>query len=96
MTLKFKDEDAEAVMAKALEGGSDSEKAGQGQAFPEPMEIPAALEILVDAMKRDGSERKPSGEETPSKKQKVLIPQMRKHFEEGEGVSLYIIASRTA
>ena len=71
MTLKFKDEDAEAVMAKALEGGSDSEKEGQGQAFPEPMEIPA-LEILVDAMKRDGSERKPSGEETPSKKQKVL------------------------
>ena len=27
----------------------------------------------VEAMKRDGSERKPSGEETSSKKQKVLF-----------------------
>ena len=56
--LKFRDDYAEAVMAKALEGGSDSETA--------PLEIP------VDAMKRDGGERKPSGEETPNKKQKVL------------------------
>ena len=36
------------------------------------MEIPAPLEIS-EAMKRDGGERKPSGEETPSKKQKVLF-----------------------
>ena len=36
------------------------------------MEISAPLEILVDAMKRDGGEIKPSGEETPSKKLKVL------------------------
>ena len=30
--------------------------------FPEPMEIPAPLEITVEAVKRDGGERKPSGE----------------------------------
>ena len=69
--LKFKDEDAEAVLAKALEGGSDSEK--EEPLFPQPMEAPAALETPIDAMKRVGGERKPSGEETPSKKQKVLI-----------------------
>ena len=57
-------------MTKALEGGSDSDK--EEALFPEPKEIPAPLEITVDAMKRDGGERKPSGEETPSKKQKVL------------------------
>ena len=65
VTVKFRDEDAEAVMAKALEGGSDSEK--EEQLFPEPKEIPAA------AMKRDGSERKTGGEETPSKKQQFLF-----------------------
>ena len=41
--------------------------------FPEPMEIPPPLEILAGAMKRDGDERKPSGEETPSKKHQVLF-----------------------
>ena len=44
VTLKFEDEDAEAVMAKALEGGSDSEK--EKPRFP------------VAAMKRDGGEAK--------------------------------------
>ena len=41
--VKFRDEDAEAVMAKALEGGSDPEK--EEQPLPEPKEIPALLEI---------------------------------------------------
>ena len=68
--LKFKDGDAEAGMAKALEGGSDSDK--EEALFPEPKDMPAPLEITVDAMKRDGGERKPSGEETPSKWQKVF------------------------
>ena len=67
--VKFRD--GEAVMAKALEGGSDSGK--EEPLFPEPMEIPAPLETAVGAMKRDGGERKPSGEETPSKKQEVLF-----------------------
>ena len=67
--LKLKDEDAGEVMAKALEVGSDSEK--EEALFPGPMPIPASLETHVEAMKRDGSERKLSGEETPSKKQKV-------------------------
>ena len=35
--------------------------------------IPAPLEITVEAMKRDGSERKPSGEKKSSKKLKVLF-----------------------
>ena len=55
--LKFKDEDAEAVMAKALEGGSDSSPAGN----------PA------ETMKRDGGEMKISGEETPNKKHTFLF-----------------------
>ena len=38
VVLKFKDEDAEAVFAKALEGGSDSEK--EEALFPEPVPIP--------------------------------------------------------
>ena len=37
-------------------GGIDSEK--EEQQLPEPKEIPALLEILVEAMKRDGGERK--------------------------------------
>ena len=37
------------------------------------MPVPASLEIPVETMKRDGGERKPSGEETPSKKQKVVF-----------------------
>ena len=45
VTLKFKDEDAEAVMAKALEGGSDSEK--EAPLFPEAMEISAPLETSL-------------------------------------------------
>ena len=57
-------------MAKALEGGSDS---GKEALFPEPMAVPAPLEIIVEATKRDGGERKPGGEETPSKKHKVLF-----------------------
>ena len=57
-------------MAKALEG-SDSKK--EEPLFPEAMEIPAPLETPVEAMKGTGGERKPSGEETPSKKQKVLL-----------------------
>ena len=66
--LKLKDEDAEAVMAKTLEGGSDSEK--EETLFPEP----APLEIPGEAMKPDGNEtRKSSGEETASKRQKVLF-----------------------
>ena len=69
--VKFRDEDAEAFIAKALEGGSDSVK--EEPRFPLPMKIPAPLEIPVEAMKRDGGEKKPSGEETPSKKQKVLF-----------------------
>ena len=52
--LKFKDEDAEAVMAKAFEGGSDSEEA----LFPEPIPIPAPLGVPSEAMKRDGLEKK--------------------------------------
>ena len=40
--VKFRDEDAEVVMAKALEGGSDTEK--EELQFPEPMEVPALLE----------------------------------------------------
>ena len=64
VVVKLRDEDAEAVMAK----GSDSEK--EEQLFPEPKEIPALLETPVEAMR---SERKPSGEETSSKKQKVLF-----------------------
>ena len=71
VTVKFNNEDAEAVMAKALEGGSDSKK--EEPLSPEPLEIPAPLEAAVEAMKRDGGEKKPSGEETPSKKQKVLF-----------------------
>ena len=46
VTLKFRDEDAEAVIAKALEGGSDSEK--EEPLIPEAMEIPAPLEIPVE------------------------------------------------
>ena len=61
--LKFKDEDAEAVMAKALEGGSGSEK--EEALFPEPIPIPALVETPGEALS--------SGEETPSKKQKVLF-----------------------
>ena len=57
-------------MAKALEG-SDSKK--EEPLFPEAMEIPAPLETPVEAMKGTGGERKPSGEETPSKKQKALF-----------------------
>ena len=45
--VKFRDEDAEAVMAKVLEGGSGSEK--EEQLFPEPKEIPAPLELPVEA-----------------------------------------------
>ena len=37
------------------------------------MEIPAPLETAAEAMKRDGGDRKPSGEETPNMKQKVLF-----------------------
>ena len=40
--LKFKDEDAEAVMAKALQGRSDSEK--EEPLFPEPIAIAAPQE----------------------------------------------------
>ena len=48
--LKFKDEDAEAVMAKALEGGSDSEK---GEAlFPVPKPFPGPLEIPGETKKK--------------------------------------------
>ena len=61
VTLKFRDEDP-AVMAKAIEGGSDSEK--EEPLFPEAMEVPAPLEIPLEAMKRDGGEGKPSGEDT--------------------------------
>ena len=39
VTLKFRDEDAEAVMANALKGGSDPEK--EEPSFPEAIEIPA-------------------------------------------------------
>ena len=49
VTLKFRDEDAEA------------------------MEIPVPLEILAEATKKDVSEKKPSGEETPSKRQTVFF-----------------------
>ena len=59
--LKFRDEEAEAVLAKAMEGGGGSEK--EELLFPGPFEIPAPLEIPAEAMKRDGGERKPSGEE---------------------------------
>ena len=72
VTVKFRDEDAEAVIAKALEGGSGSEK--EEPLFPEATEIPALLETPVEAMKRDGGERKPSGEETPSKKKARAFP----------------------
>ena len=41
--MKFKDEDAEAVTAKAFGGGSVSEK--EESPFPEQMVIPAPLEI---------------------------------------------------
>ena len=58
-------------MAKALEGGSVSEK--EEALFPGPMQVPAPLEIPVEAMKRNGNARKPTREETPSKKQKVLF-----------------------
>ena len=61
--LKFKDEDAEAVIAKALE---------------EPIPIPAPLETPVEAMKRGGGERKPSGEETPSKSRKFSLKMRRR------------------
>ena len=44
---------------------------------PDPEEIPALLEIPVEAMKREGSERKPGGEEMPNKKQKVLFSDER-------------------
>ena len=40
--VKFRDEDAEAVMAKALE-----EVIQRKHVFPEPKEIPAPLEILL-------------------------------------------------
>ena len=50
---------------------SDSEK--EEALFPEPKIVLAPLEIPVEEMKRGGGERKPSGEETPSKKQKVLF-----------------------
>ena len=43
--LKFEDEDAEVVMAKALEGGRDSEK--EETLIPEPMQIPAPREMEV-------------------------------------------------
>ena len=49
--LKFKGEGAEAVMAKALEGGSGSEN--EEALFPEPIPIPAPLEITVEAMKKE-------------------------------------------
>ena len=42
-------------MAKALEGGSESEKVEP--LFPEPMAIPAPLEPPVQALKREGSEK---------------------------------------
>ena len=67
-TLKFKDEDAEAVTAKALEGRSDSGK--EEALFPEPIPVPASLEIPGEAKKRDGG-KMPSGEETPRKEQQV-------------------------
>ena len=92
--VKFRDENAEAVMAKALEGGSDSEK--EEQLFPEPMEIPAPLEIPVEAMKRDGDERKPSGEDTPSKGQTVLFTDDRTLEQVNAFPPIYIIASRGA
>ena len=70
--LKFRDEDAEVVMAKPLEGGSDSER--EQPLLPEPTPVPAPPELPGEAVKRDGRElRKPSGEETPNKKQKVLF-----------------------
>ena len=69
--LKFRDEDAEAVMAKALEGGSDSEK--EQPLFLGPIPVPARWRFPAKARKRDGGEVwKPCGEEPPSKKQKVL------------------------
>ena len=43
------EEDAEAVMAKALEGRSDSDK--EEALSPEPKKIPAPREIPVEAMK---------------------------------------------
>ena len=45
-TLKFRDECAGAVMAKALEGGSDSEK--EEPLFPEGKGVPAPLETLLN------------------------------------------------
>ena len=52
--LKFRDEDAEAVMAKALEGGSNSER--EQPLLPEPSSVPAPPVTLGEAAKRDGSE----------------------------------------
>ena len=44
----------------------------------------------VEAMKKDGDEREPGGEETPSKKQKVLFAAECCLTCEGEGVPIYI------
>ena len=54
VTVKFRDEVAEAVMAKALEGGSDSEKEeAKGR-----RRFQLRWSFSVEAMKRDGGERK--------------------------------------
>ena len=76
--LEFRDEGTEVVIAKALEGGSDSER--QQPLLPEPTPVLAPPEHPGEAGKRDGSEvRKPSGEEAQARSKKFSL-QMRKHF----------------
>ena len=78
LMLKFKDADAEAVMAKALEGGSDSEK--EGALFPKPIPVPAPLEIPSEAMK---NEMETSGNQVEKKHQvrsRKFSLQTRKHL----------------
>ena len=72
MTLKFTAEDAEAVIAKALEGGSDSEEG-------EPL---FAAGSPVEAMKRDGKEMetKNQAEKKLQVRNRKFFLQMRKHL----------------
>ena len=74
--MKFQREDAEAVMATALEGGSVSEK--EEPLFLE-IAISAPLETPGEGMKIDGGERKPSERKLQVRSRKFSL-RLRRHL----------------
>ena len=76
--LKFRDEDAEAVMAKALEGGSDSEK--EQPLFLGPIPVPARWRFRQRHAKEMEVKYGSHVEKNPQARSRKFSLQMRRHW----------------